>query len=535
MADLLETKQDGVAILTMNRPEARNALSANMLAALLEALPRLAADPEIGAIIITGSGGAFCAGGDVKGFAATEGGANHGRSPEQASYSLRQNMEVSRWLHDMPKITIAAIPGAAAGAGLSIALACDFRIAAKGDGVTASGRFAWGAAPGDLLLADGTLQPGPHHVTPPCRHFGRCGGCQLQQLDEETLAQFVEARVGNASSAQELGAELIAPPHLSPPGSRRRASLRAESSAGRVVIGYREARSHRLVELAECPVLRPELVAVLAPLRGLLIRLGQGQNKPKAKGRHVHAKMAADIELTLTDQGVDLGIKGLSAEGLALTEAMLDFARDHGLARLTLDGGYGPDVVWEPEPVTMTLAGVPVPFPPGSFLQATADGETALVAAAREWLAGCPTVADLFSGLGTFAFALAGPGTKVLAAEAARDAHLACKTAAGAAGLPVHSLHRDLFRNPLLAEELNRFAAVLLDPPRAGAREQVERIAESAVARVVYISCNPASWAKDARTLVEAGFVLKELRPVGQFRWSTHVELASLFVRGEKP
>ena len=136
MADLLETKQDGVAILTMNRPEARNALSANMLAALLEALPRLAADPDVGAIIITGSGGAFCAGGDVKGFAATEGGANHGRSPEQAAYSLRQNMEVSRWLHDMPKITIAAIPGAAAGAGLSIALACDFRIAAKGAKIT---------------------------------------------------------------------------------------------------------------------------------------------------------------------------------------------------------------------------------------------------------------------------------------------------------------------------------------------------------------------------------------------------------------
>ena len=136
MADLLETKQDGVAILTMNRPEARNALSADMLAALLEALPRLAADPDVGAIIITGSGGAFCAGGDVKGFAATEGGANHGRSPEQAAYSLRQNMEVSRWLHDMPKITIAAIPGAAAGAGLSIALACDFRLAAKGAKIT---------------------------------------------------------------------------------------------------------------------------------------------------------------------------------------------------------------------------------------------------------------------------------------------------------------------------------------------------------------------------------------------------------------
>jgi 23S rRNA (uracil1939-C5)-methyltransferase len=404
------------------------------------------------------------------------------------------------------------------------------RIAAKGDGVTASGNFAWGAAPGDLLRGDGSLEWGPHHVAPPCRHFGQCGGCQLQQLDEESLADFVAARVGSASSAQELGAERIAPPHLSPPGSRRRASLRAESSQGRVVIGYREAKSHRLVELAECPVLRPELVAVLPPLRKLLIALGQGQGKPK-KGKHAHAKMAADVELTLADQGVDLGIKGLSAEGLALTEIMLDFARAQGLARLTLDSGYGPDTVWEPEPVTITLSGVAVPFPSGSFLQATEDGEAVLVAAASEWLAGCGTVADLFSGLGTFAFALAGPETRVLAAEAARDAHLACKAAAGTSGKPIHALHRDLFRNPLLADELNRFAAVLLDPPRAGAREQVERIADSSVARVVYISCNPSSWAKDARTLVEAGFVLKELRPVGQFRWSTHVELASLFVR----
>ena len=404
------------------------------------------------------------------------------------------------------------------------------RIAAKGDGVTASGRFAWGAAPGDLLLEDGTIEPGPHHVIPPCRHFGRCGGCQLQQLDEESLAQFVEARVSNASSAHELGAQHIAPPHLSPPGSRRRASLRAESSQGRVVIGFREAASHRLVELAECPVLRPELTAVIGPLRKLLITLGQGQGKAK-KGKHAHARMAADIELTLTDQGVDLGIKGLSAEGLALTEAMLDFSRQNALARLTLDAGYGPDTVWEPEPVTINLSGVAVPFPPGSFLQATEDGEAALVAAAREWLGDCATVADLFSGLGTFAFALAGPGTKVLAAEAARDARLACKAAAGINGRPVHALHRDLFRNPLLAEELNRFTAVLLDPPRAGAREQVERIAESTVARVVYISCNPSSWARDAALLVEAGFELKELRPVGQFRWSTHVELASLFVR----
>ena len=403
------------------------------------------------------------------------------------------------------------------------------RIAAKGDGITASGRFAWGAAPGDLLLADGSLEPGPHHVVPPCRHFGHCGGCQLQQLDEQTLAQFVSARVANASAAQELGPELIVPPHLSPPGSRRRAALRAESSQGRVVLGYREAKSHRLVELVECPVMLPQFVVLLTPLRKLLIALGAG--KGKGKGKHTHAKLAADIDLALTEQGIDLAIKGVVVESLAATEAMLDFARAHGLARLTLDQGYGPEALWEPEPVTVLLAGVSVPFPPGSFLQATLDGEQALSAAVCEWLTGAGSVADLFAGLGTFAFALAGQGSKVLAVEAARDAHQACKSAAGRAQLPIHSLHRDLFRNPLLPEELDRFDAVVLDPPRAGARDQIERIAASTVAKVVYVSCNPSSWARDARTLVDAGYRFKALRPVGQFRWSTHVELASLFVR----
>jgi len=409
------------------------------------------------------------------------------------------------------------------------------RIAAKGDGVTESGRFAWGAAPGDLLHADGTLEWGPNHIQPVCTHFGRCGGCQLQQLNDQMLADFVEGRVANASASQELGAEKIAPPYLSPPGARRRVSLRAESSGGRVAIGFREAKSHRLVELEECPVMAPELFAVLGPLRKLLITMGKAA--PAKKGRHgkpskhQQTRMAADIEMTLTDQGVDLGVKGLTAEGLAATEAMLDFSREHKLARLTMDGGYGFETVWEPVPVTVTLGGVQVPLPPGSFLQATVDGEEALVDAAKTWLEGAATVADLFSGLGTFALALAGPQTRVLAAEAARDAHLSCKAAADRAQLPVFSAHRDLFRNPLQPDELSKFDAVVLDPPRAGAREQGDCIADSSVGRVVYISCNPSSWSRDAARLVEAGFRLVELRPVGQFRWSTHVELASYFER----
>ena len=390
------------------------------------------------------------------------------------------------------------------------------RVAAKGDGVTASGRHVALAAPGDLLLVDGTLAPGPHHATPPCRHFPRCGGCQLQHLDEEALAGFVRDRVAHAAEGQGLIPETISPVHLSPPRTRRRAVLHAATAGGRPLIGFHEEGSHRIVDMRECHVLAPELFALVEPLRRLLAA---------RRGR-----FAADLTLALTDQGVDCAIKGLEVEGLEQTEALLDFCRDQRLARLTLDRGFGPEPLWEPEPVTVSLSGVPVDYPPGAFLQATADGEAALVSAAQEWLAGCAAVADLFAGLGTFAFALA-DGARVLAAEAARDAHLACRSAARRARLPVEALHRDLFRNPLRAEELRDFQGVVLDPPRAGAREQVMQLAESGVARIVYISCNPSSWARDGRMLADAGYRLAELRPVGQFRWSTHVELASLFVR----
>lgn len=390
------------------------------------------------------------------------------------------------------------------------------RVAAKGDGVTANGTFAPYAAPGDLLLADGTLEHGPHHATPPCRHFGSCGGCQLQHLDEETLARFVTERVANAAAGQALQPERMTPPHLSPPMSRRRATLHAATMGGKVVLGFREAGSHRIVDMAECHVLTPELFALVAPLRKLLSRQG--------------GRIAVDAELVLAEQGVDVTLKGLVVEGLVATEAMLAFARESRLARLVLDQGYGPETLWEPEPVTVALGGVSVGLPAGAFLQPTADGERVLIAAAREWLQGVPAVADLFSGLGTFAFAFVGPA-KVLAVEAARDAHLACKAVAARMQLPVFPMHRDLFRNPLQPDELGRFAGVILDPPRAGAREQAGRLAESKVPRIVYVSCNPSSWARDAALLVAGGYRLAEVRPVGQFRWSTHVELASLFLR----
>lgn len=390
------------------------------------------------------------------------------------------------------------------------------RLAARGDGVTAGGRHVLMGAPGDHVRDDGSLRHGPHHADPACRHYGVCGGCQLQHVDDAALGDFVTERVVNAARSQKMEPEVVAPVHLSPAYTRRRASLHGGRTGG-VVLGYKEAQSHQIVNLKECPVLAPELFALVEPLRKMLARR-QG-------------KLAVDIDLTLTEQGVDCSIKGYTVEGLAETEAALDFARENNLARLALDQGYGPESLWEPEPVTVSLSGVSVPLPPGAFLQATLDGEQALAQAVTGWLKGASVVADLFAGLGTFAFALAKAGSKVLAVEADRAAHLACKAGASAAGLPVHVLHRDLFRNPLLTDELNRFSGVVIDPPRAGAREQMGRIAGSTVLRVVYISCNPSSWARDAAALVAGGYRLVELRPVGQFRWSNHVELASFFVK----
>lgn len=390
------------------------------------------------------------------------------------------------------------------------------RLAAKGDGVTADGRHVPFSAPGDIVQGDGTLVHGPHHAQPPCRHFGTCGACQLQHCDEASLAAFVEDRVVHAAQSQGLEPGSIADPAMSPPRTRRRAGLRAMNGGGRPLIGFTRAGSHKVVDMRECHVLDPKLFALIAPLRDYLARL---------KGRY-----AIGVEMTLTDQGVDLGLEGFTPEGLEQTETLLDFCRDQALARLTLDHGYGPESFWEPEPVTVTLGGVPVAFPPGAFLQATAHGEAALVKAAQNWLGNANRVADLFAGLGTFAVALSGR-SQVLAAEADAAAVSALRTTANQARLPIECAHRDLFRNPLRGEELSAFDAVLLDPPRAGARAQVEQICTSNVERVAYISCNPSSWARDAAQLAAAGFVLAELRPVGQFRWSTHVELASLFLR----
>ncbi|HEX2763985.1 MAG TPA: class I SAM-dependent RNA methyltransferase [Allosphingosinicella sp.] len=384
-------------------------------------------------------------------------------------------------------------------------------LAARGDGVTETGRFVPFTAPGDRVLGDADISPGPHRRKPPCRHFPECGGCQLQHVDDQAYAQFLVDRIISALAAQGVAAPEIQAPHISPPRSRRRASLHYERG-GR--LGFHAQASHRVIDMRECHVVRPELFDLVGSLRELLGRLG--------------ARTGAGARLTLCDQGVDLLLDKVDADGLAAAEALSEFASRHRLARLALDDGYGPQVRWEPEAVTATLAGVAVPLPTASFLQATAEGEAVLVAAVREAVGGGRLVADLFAGLGTFAFAQEG---RILAAEGGRDAVLAMKAGAARSGRTVFADHRDLFRRPLSRAELDRFEAVVLDPPRAGAREQAAELARSSVPRLAYVSCNPSTFARDAKTLVDGGYRLRRILPVGQFRWSTHVELAAAFER----
>jgi 23S rRNA (uracil1939-C5)-methyltransferase len=382
------------------------------------------------------------------------------------------------------------------------------RIAARGDGVSAGGQHRAFAVPGDVIAADGTLVEGPGHQVPPCRHFPECGGCQLQHLTDAAYADYCASRIAGALGQHNLATRVL-PTYLSPPRARRRATLRALRAGGRVLIGFHGGGSNQVVDMHECHVLHPRLFSLVAPLRKLLDRLmGKG---------------GAEIQMTLADQGVDLGLKGVTTDGLEAVESVTRFSESHRLARLTIDEGYGPEPRFEPQPVTVTLSGVPVAMPSGSFLQATADGEAALITAALEAVGDAVRPLDLFSGLGTFALALPGD---VTAAEASRDAVLALMGTRRVA-----AVHRDLYRRPFDAGELDSFDAVVLDPPRSGALEQVRQIAASRVARVAYVSCNPATFARDAEVLADGGYSLDWVKPVGQFRWSTHVELAAAFSR----
>ena len=392
------------------------------------------------------------------------------------------------------------------------------RLAARGDGVTADGRFVALTAPGDQVdfSADPPrIIPGTHHVRAPCAHYPACGGCQMQHVDEAAYGDFVRDRL-----ARVLPAGLpddVRRIALSPPRSRRRASLKALKRQGKLSLGFHSEGTHALVDIADCPLLRPELMALVAPLKGLLkTRLRDGQG--------------AGVAMTLSDTGVDLLLANVSAEGLAAIEALTDFARAHDLARLSVEGPGGIDTLVEARAPVLAMGGVAVTLPVAPFLQATREGEAALVAAVLEAVDDATTVADLFCGLGTFALPLS-QRARVLAVDAAGPAVTALAVAARRAGRKVEVQHRDLFRRPLAGKELAGLDAVVFDPPRAGAEAQARALAASDVPVVVAVSCNPNSFGRDAKILAEAGYRLTTLWPVAQFRWSSHVELVARFER----
>lgn len=391
------------------------------------------------------------------------------------------------------------------------------RIAARGDGVTADGRHVAGGVPGDRVRDDGIIIPGPNRAQPPCRHFGKCGGCQLQHVAEPALADFVRDRVVGGLQGQEVAFGDVLPAVLSPAESRRRAVLTALRTGKQVAIGFNAAQSNQIVDMRMCPLLMPELFALVAPVRELLTMIAQ-QRRP------------VKIKMQMLDQGVELILEGVKAEGLDAAMALQDFAGAHKLARFAIDQGDGLEILWQPEPPTMRFGDVTVEVPPFAFLQPTTMGQAALVDAVRRAIGDAPAVADLFAGVGTFALSVQA-GRKVYAAEGARDAIAALMAAANRARALVATEHRDLFRRPLVPAELGRFGAVIIDPPRAGAEEQVKELAASTTPVIAYVSCNPASFARDAKMLVEGGYTLDWVRPVGQFRWSTHVELAARFSR----
>jgi len=435
-----------------------------------------------------------------------------------------------------------------------------------GDGLaTLAGRpvFVPGGAPGDRVRVRPEagrgaavearllelVEPGAGRAAPPCPHFGPCGGCTHQHVAEPIYRAWKRDRLVTALTRQGLDPAAVGDLVPGVPAARRRAVFAARRIGRRVVLGFNEAASHRIVDLDTCAVLDPAIVERLPALRDALVAvLADGE--------------PADVAVTRLDDGLDVCLETERDPTLADLERLSRLAETADLARLShrrraIRGGPpGPatPLAWR-RPGRLAIAGVPVSPPPGGFLQATPEAEAALadavVAAVRAAVgtaagasgafgasgaSGGPTVrvADLFCGIGTFALRLASlERVRVTAVDGHREAVDALSAAVDAAGLRprVETSRRDLARDPLSAGELAGFEAVVFDPPRAGAREQAAALAASPVPSIVAVSCNPASFARDARLLVDGGYALASAVPVDQFLWSPHLEIAAVFRR----
>lgn len=390
------------------------------------------------------------------------------------------------------------------------------RLGREGDGIAADVRVPF-ALPGEVWRVGGApelLEPVPARVTPPCAHFGVCGGCALQHAEMEWLAQWKGGTVVRALAAQRIEAE-VRPVVTSPVASRRRAVLAGRRTRKGALVGFHGRRSGGLVAVPDCRVLRPEIIAAVPALQVLA---------------GLAASRTSEVRLTVTSgpAGLDVDVGGGRPLDAELASEVAAAAEAADLARVAWDGV--PVAVHRTPWLGFGRARV-VP-PPGAFLQATAEGEAALVSAVRGIVGGAARVLDLFAGCGTFTLPLA-EAASVVAVEG--EAAMMTALAAGARGAtdlrPVRTVTRDLFRRPLIAAELGAAEAVVIDPPRAGAEAQARELAVSGVARVASVSCNPASFARDARILIDGGYRLEWVQPVDQFLWSGHVELVAAFVR----
>jgi 23S rRNA (uracil1939-C5)-methyltransferase len=398
------------------------------------------------------------------------------------------------------------------------------RLGARGDGIAQyRGRpvYVPFTAPGDrvrVALAGGgsegtaarlveIVRPGAARTVPPCRHFGSCGGCAFQHVAAGTYAEAKRSLVVDALARHGLGAAPVAPLRRLPAGTRRRARF----AVRRGRIGFQARASHEVVALEECVVLAPSIVALLPALRRLGGNVG--------------------YSVTLADAGLDVVADRGATPDLAALEALADFAERADLARLSWRVDGEPVPVAQRRPVRVVLHGIAVDLPPDAFLQATPEAEAALAELVLDGLGDAQRVADLFSGIGTFTFALA-TRARVHAVEGAAPALAALRAAANRSGGARISVEaRDLATRPLAPEELAVYDAVVFDPPRAGAKAQAAALAGSPVPRVIAVSCNPATFARDAATLAAGGYRLERVAPVDQFVWSPHVELVAVFAR----
>jgi 23S rRNA (uracil1939-C5)-methyltransferase len=409
-------------------------------------------------------------------------------------------------------------------------------IGARGDGLArwqGESVFVPLTLPGDRVVArlegrrgDGlaasllnVLRPGPDRVDPPCPLFGRCGGCTLQHLAADALGLWKRDRLVAALGRIGIDSTLIAPLVAIAPGTRRRAAFAFFRHKQRVVLGFNERASHRLVDADPCLLVSPKLTALLPPLRALLLDCLE----PGAGG---------DAVATLTDSGIDLLLQSDRALDLFARERLARFAEEADLARLSWQrSGQPPEPVAHRRAAQIVMGGVPVALPPGGFLQPSREGEAALVGLVLAALPQKGVIADLFAGSGSFTFPLARAGHAVHAVEGEDSTFSALMAAARAAGLAITGEQRDLARRPLLAAELKRFEGLVFDPPRAGAAAQAEQLAKAGPPVLVAVSCNPATLARDAGLLLEGGYQLISATPVDQFPWSSHLEAVAVFRR----